>query len=91
MLQPPEANARFYIESARALAPGNPQVQQTRAELATRLTSEARAAVSAGNAELADAWIAAAAESGADANEVETIRSASAQLRGAARGLAAVA
>ncbi len=84
VLQPAEANARFYVESARALAPNNPQVLQARAELATRLSGEARQAVTAGNAEAADAWIAAAAEAGADAGEVEALRSASAQLRGAA-------
>jgi TonB family protein len=85
VLQPPEANARFYIESAHTLAPNSPQVQQARAELATRLATEARQAVTAGNAQAADAWIAAAAEAGADATEVETLRAASAQLHGATR------
>ncbi len=85
VLQPPEANARFFVESARALAPNNPQVQQARAELATRLLAEAHQAVTAGNAEAAEAWIAAAAEAGADATELETLRTASAQQRGAVR------
>ncbi len=85
VLQPPEANARFFVESARALAPGNSLVQQARAELAARLLAEAHQAVTAGNAEAADPWIAAAAEAGADTTELETLRTASAQLRGAAR------
>ena len=85
VLQPPEANARFFIESARALTPNNALVLQARVELGARLLAEAHQAVTAGNAEAAEAWIAAAAEAGADAAEVETLRSASAQLRGAAR------
>ena len=60
-------------------------MQQARAELATRLLAEAHQAVTAGNAEAAEAWIAAAAEAGADAAEVETLRTAAAQLRGAVR------
>ena len=85
VLLPPEANARFFIESARALAPNNTAVQQARAELATRLVTDARQAVAAGNADAAEAGIAAAAEAGADAAEVESLRAATAQLRGAAR------
>ena len=85
VLQPPEANARFYVESARALAPNNAAVQQARAELATRLVAEAHTAVTAGNAEAADTWIQAATEAGADATEAEGLRTASAQLRGAVR------
>jgi protein TonB len=85
VLQPPEQNARFFIESARALAPTNPAVQQARAELATRLLNEAHQSVAAANAEAADTWAAAAAEAGADAAEVEAVRAAAAQLRGAAR------
>ena len=85
VLQPPQANARFFVESARALAPNNPAVAQARADLNTRLLTEAHQAVTAGNAEAADSWIAAAAESGADAAEVESLRTATAQLRGAAR------
>ena len=49
------------------------------------MLTEAHQAVTAGNAEAADNWIAAAAESGADAAEVESLRTATAQLRGAAR------
>ncbi len=85
VLQPPEANARFFIESARALAPNNTAVQQARAELATRLVTEAHQSVAAGNVDAADTWTAAAAEAGADATEVEGLRTATAQLRGAAR------
>ena len=86
LLQPPEQNARFFVESARALAPNNPAVQQARADLNTRLLSEAHQSVAAGNAEAADNWIAAAADSGADPAEVESLRTATAQLRGRGAG-----
>jgi TonB family protein len=85
VLQPPEQNARFFIESARALAPNNAAVQQARTELATRLLTEAHQSVTAGNGEAADTWTAAAAEAGADATEVEALHAATAQLRGTAR------
>ena len=42
-------------------------MQQVRTQLLARLQSEARQAATAGNAELADHWADAAAESGADA------------------------
>ncbi len=85
LLQPPEANARFLIESARTLAPNNTQLQQARAELATRLLAQAHQSVSAGNADAADTLTAAAADSGADATEVDALHAATAQLRGTAR------
>jgi periplasmic protein TonB len=85
LLQPPEANARFLIESARTLAPNNPGVQQARAELATRLLADAHQSVASGNADAADTLTAAAAEAGADTTEVQALRTATAQIRGATR------
>ncbi|MBS0580277.1 MAG: energy transducer TonB [Proteobacteria bacterium] len=85
VLQPPEQNARFYVESARALAPNSPAVLQVRGEVIARLLAEAHQAVSTGSAEAADGWISAAADAGADAAEVESLRAAAAQLRGSAR------
>src|SRR6516225_10112030 len=64
LIAPPEDNARFYFESARALAPGDAGVQQSMQELITRLQSEAHQALVAKNAEQADIWIAAAADLG---------------------------
>ncbi len=83
VVQPTEQNARFYVESARALAPNSPAVQQARAELATRLLTEAHQSVSAGNADAADSWITAAADAGADASEVAALRASAQPLRAA--------
>jgi TonB family protein len=81
-----EDNARFYIESARALAPGDTAVQQSMHELIARLQDEAHRALAAGNAEQADIWIAAAADLGADRAHLTALRGEAAQLRSAARG-----
>jgi TonB family protein len=85
LIAPEEDNARFYIESARALAPGDAAVQQSMQELITRLEDEARQALAAGNAEQAELWIAAAAGLGADPVQVSALRSEAQQLRSATR------
>jgi TonB family protein len=85
LLEPPEQNAHFFIESARALAPNDPAVQQGRQDLIARLEGEARKAVAAANAEQADTWTNAAAEAGANAAEVDALHASAQQLRGAAK------
>ena len=85
VIEPPQENARFLFESARTLAPADPAVQQAHQELIARLQGEAHQAIAAGNAEQADAWINAAAESGAAAAEVAALHTAAQQLRGAAK------
>ena len=84
LITPVEDNARFYIESARALAPGAAGVQQATQELIVRLQSEARRALTARNAEQADIWIAAAADVGAEPSQVGALRAEAQQLRGSA-------
>jgi TonB family protein len=86
LIAPVEDNARFYIESARALAPGDAGVQQATQELNARLQSEARTALNAKNAEQADIWIAAAAETGAAPAELAALRAESQQLRSSVHG-----
>jgi TonB family protein len=85
LIAPVEDNARFYIESARALAPGDIRVQQATQELIARLQNEARQALSAKNAEQADIWIAAAADAGAEPAQVGALRAEAQQLRSGAR------
>ncbi len=85
LLEPPEQNAHFFIESARALAPNDPAVQLARQDLIARLEGEARKAVAAGNAEQADTWANAAADDGAEAAEVGSLHASAQQLRGAAK------
>jgi TonB family protein len=85
LIEPVEDNARFYIESARALAPHSADVQQASQDLITRLESEGRAALTAGNADQADVWAAAAADAGADPGEVASLHTQAQQLRSAAK------
>lgn len=85
LLEPPEQSAHFFIESARALAPDDPAVQQARQDLIARLEAEAHKAIAAGNAEQADTWANAAAEAGADAAEVAALHASAQQLRGTAK------
>jgi TonB family protein len=85
LIEPAEQNAHFYIESARTLAPGDPSVQQARAEVGARLLAEGRQALTAGNAVDADRFATAAGESGADAGDTDALHAAAQQLRGAAK------
>jgi TonB family protein len=93
LIVPVEDNARFYIESARALAPNDTRVQEATAELIARLESEARQALEAKNPDAAESWTAAAADAGADDADVATLRQQLQQLRAAvsAQSLAALA
>jgi TonB family protein len=84
LIEPPEQNARFYVESAQTLAPRDAQVQQVHQELLARLESESRQAATAGNADLADRLADAAAEGGAEAAEIGVLHQAAQQVRGAA-------
>ena len=84
LIAPPEDNARFYFESARALAPGDAGVQQSMQELITRLQSEAHQALAAKNTEQADIWIAAAAALGAGPAQMSALRGETQQLRASA-------
>jgi TonB family protein len=81
LIEPVEANARFYIESARELAPDDPQVQQAMADLIARLEGEARKSIDAKNLDQAEIWTAAAADVGANSGQVAALREDAAQLR----------
>jgi len=81
LIEPVEDNARFYIESARALAPQSAGVQQATQDLITRLESESRAALGARNADQADVWAAAAGDAGADPEQVASLHTQAQQLR----------
>ena len=85
LIEPPEQNARFLIESARALAPGDTGVQQAMQELLARLKAEAAQALTAGNPDQADIWAAAVAEAGAERADVATLRAEAQRLRGATK------
>jgi len=90
-IEPREDNARFYLESARALAPQDERVQEAMLDLVARLESEARQALAAHDPAQAETWIAAAADAGAQPEHVAALRSEAQQLRGDAHAAAAAA
>jgi TonB family protein len=83
LIEPPEQNARFFIESARALAPGDAGVKQATQELIALLTAKAGQALTAGNPDQADIWAAAAADAGAARADLAPLRAEAQRLRGA--------
>jgi TonB family protein len=85
LIDPVEDNARFYIESARALAPDDSGVKQAMQDLAARLQAEARRALTARNAEQVDIWAQAARDVGADPKQIAVLHEDARQLRSAAR------
>jgi TonB family protein len=84
LISPAEDNARFYIESARTLAPNDARVGEAVRDLIARLESEARQALAARDPDAADSWTTAAAETGADDAQVTELRSQLQELRAAA-------
>jgi TonB family protein len=83
LIAPVEDNARFYIESARTLAPQDARVVEAVRDLIARLESEARQALAARNVDAADSWTTAVAEVGADAAQVTELREQLDELRAA--------
>ena len=83
LISPAEDNARFYIESARTLAPDDARVGEAVRDLIARLESEARQALAARDPDAADSWTTAAAETGADAAQVTELRSQAQELHAA--------
>jgi TonB family protein len=73
LVEPAQNNARFFIESARAIAPNQNNVRQAQRQLADRIVAQARTAINAGNAEDADRWIAVAADSGVSQADITAL------------------
>src|SRR5262249_46347546 len=70
LVEPAQDNARFFVESARAIAPNDPEVRRVERRLDDRLLAEARRELAAGNTEAARHWIGVAADSGVDRKEL---------------------
>jgi TonB family protein len=83
LISPAEDNARFYLESARTLAPNDARVVEAVRDLIARLESEARQALATRDPDAADSWTTAAAETGADAAQVTDLRRQVQELRAA--------
>jgi protein TonB len=85
LLEPAQDNAQFYVESARALAPNDAEVKQTRQQFLDRLMSEARKALAADNADQGERWMQAAADAGVEPNEIAALKQEADHVRAAAR------
>lgn len=73
LVEPAQNNARFFIESARAIAPNEEEVRQVQRQLADRIVTQARNAITAGNPDEADRWIEAAGESGVAREDIAAL------------------
>jgi TonB family protein len=73
LVEPAQDNARFFIESARAIAPNDPGVRRAQQQLQERVLASARTAVNAGNEEEAEKWIAAAGETGIPRDDIAAL------------------
>jgi TonB family protein len=85
LIEPTQDNARFYVESARAIAPNDTDVKQAERQLAERLVAEARKSLTAGNADQADRWIQAAADTGVGRDDVNSLTREAQRVRTAAK------
>lgn len=85
IIEPPQNNARFFIESARALAPNSKDVEEAHQQFLDRVLNEGRKAVAAGNADLAEHWAQLASDAGADPSDAILLQQGVARVRGAAK------
>jgi TonB family protein len=85
LVEPAQNNARFLIESARAIAPNDANVRQAQRQLADRVVTQARNAITAGNMDEADKWIQAAGDSGVSRDDITALTRDAARSRIAVR------
>jgi TonB family protein len=85
LTEPAGDNARFYIESARALAPRDPNLPRLQQQLAARVLAEARAAVAKGDSAAANRWLRSAADTGVDASDIDQLKAQLTGVQGNAR------
>lgn len=93
LLEPAQDNARFYLESARALDPANAGLRETEAGFRNAIVSKARTAIGGGDLAAAEQWVAAATENGLARAEVAELSSdlQRAQVAQKAQGFTALA
>lgn len=85
LVEPAQDNARFFIESARAVAPNEPQVKQAQKQLEEHLVAQVRKSLAAGNAETAQHWIDAAADSGVSRDEITELTKETQRVQSSAK------
>jgi TonB family protein len=73
LVEPAQDNARFFIESARAVSPDDPGVRQAQRQLQNLLVTQARDALASNNVEQAQRWISAADDTGVSRDEITAL------------------
>lgn len=86
LLEPASDNARFFLESARTLAPRDARLNRLTQQLRNRLLGEARQSATRGDSAAVERWLRGAQEAGADPAELTAIRTQFAASQNAARG-----
>ena len=81
LLEPAQNNARFFIESARALSPRDPGILRLQQRLGDRLADQARKAIGSGKLEDAERLVDAAQEPYVDATTVASLKREVQRLR----------
>lgn len=74
LLEPTQDNARFYIESARALAPADAGIRSAQRALNDALIERARTSAVSRDTPAMDGWLDAAVAAGATNDEVTSVR-----------------
>jgi protein TonB len=74
LVDPAQDNARYYIESARALAPEHAGLREAQRKLQVALVAAARDAIGAGDFAAAELGIATGAENGVARSELDALR-----------------
>jgi protein TonB len=85
LTEPASDNARFYLESARALAPREPGVARLADQLTSRALSDARDAVARGDAAAANRALRSASDVGVPASDIDPLRAQLATTQANAR------
>jgi TonB family protein len=74
LIEPPQDNARFYLEAARQTVPDDPTLPEITRTLQKELLTRAAAAAGAGNAAETERWLANADSAGAGRAEIAGVR-----------------
>ena len=73
LIEPAQDNARFFIESARAVSPADPGVRQAQRQLQNLVVARARDALASNNVDEAQRWITAADDTGVSRDEITAL------------------
>jgi TonB family protein len=74
LIEPPQDNARFYLDAARQTVPDDPALPEIARSLQKELLARASAAASAGNAAETERWLANADSAGAGRTDLTAVR-----------------